>query len=151
MITKSFRNIDNKPVDVLKHTLEILNTYPNVKIHIGTDSQSKRAWTRYSTVIAYRYGSSGVHYIYTLNRIPRVRDLWSRLWKEIEYSMEIAQWLTEKISINIEIDMDYSPDEINESNKLISAASGWATSMGYKVNVKPDNQIATKAADHMCR
>jgi predicted RNase H-related nuclease YkuK (DUF458 family) len=24
-------------------------------------------------------------------------------------------------------------------------------SLGYKTNIKPDNQIATKAADHHCR
>jgi len=39
----------------------------------------------------------------------------------------------------------------NESNKLISATKGWANSLGYKVNVKPNSQIATRAADHHCK
>jgi predicted RNase H-related nuclease YkuK (DUF458 family) len=47
--------------------------------------------------------------------------------------------------------MDYNDDESHKSNRLISAAKGWANSLGYKVNVKPNNQIATKAADHHCR
>ena len=47
--------------------------------------------------------------------------------------------------------MDYNNDEKFISNKLISAAKGWANSLGYKVNVKPHNQIATKAADHHCK
>jgi predicted RNase H-related nuclease YkuK (DUF458 family) len=47
--------------------------------------------------------------------------------------------------------MDYNEDENFKSNKLISAAKGWANSLGYKVNVKPNNQIATRAADYHCK
>ena len=48
--------------------------------------------------------------------------------------------------------MDYNGDEsCLKSHKLISAAKGWANSLGYKVNVKPNNQIATRAADYHCR
>ena len=49
------------------------------------------------------------------------------------------------------IDMDYNEDESYKSHKLISAAKGWANSLGYKVNVKPNNQIATRAADYHCK
>ena len=45
----------------------------------------------------------------------------------------------------------YNSDEYHRSNKLISATKGWANSLGYKVNVKPNNQIATRAADHHCK
>jgi predicted RNase H-related nuclease YkuK (DUF458 family) len=51
----------------------------------------------------------------------------------------------------VEIDMDYKSDESFSSHKLISATRGWANSLGYKVNVKPDNQIATRAADYHCK
>jgi predicted RNase H-related nuclease YkuK (DUF458 family) len=47
--------------------------------------------------------------------------------------------------------MDYNQDEFSQSNKLIGATRGWAVSLGYKVNVKPDIQIATRAADYHCR
>ncbi len=66
-------------------------------------------------------------------------------------SIEVAEWLSNQINVKIEIDMDYNSDEKFISNKLISAAKGWANSLGYKVNVKPNNQIATKAADHHCK
>ena len=48
-------------------------------------------------------------------------------------------------------DRDYNSDENHRSHKLISATKGWANSLGYKVNVKPNNQIATRAADHHCK
>jgi uncharacterized protein len=148
---KIFKTVDGITVDVIKHTTDIINKYPLVEIHIGTDSQSKKRYTKYGTVIAYRYGTSGVHYIYTTDRVLRIKDMWSKLWKEAEYSIGVANWLKAQINVNIQIDMDYSSDEINESHKLINAAVGWATSLGYKTNIKPDNQIATKAADHICR
>ena len=47
--------------------------------------------------------------------------------------------------------MDYNGDENFKSHKLIAAAKGWANSLGYKVNIKPNNQIATRAADHHCK
>ena len=80
-----------------------------------------------------------------------IDDIWKRLWKEAEMSIEVAEWLSNQINVKIEIDMDYNSDEKFISNKLISAAKGWANSLGYKVNVKPNNQIATKAADHHCK
>jgi predicted RNase H-related nuclease YkuK (DUF458 family) len=47
--------------------------------------------------------------------------------------------------------MDYNEDEFYKSNQLIGATKGWANSLGYQVNVKPNIQIATKAADYHCR
>jgi predicted RNase H-related nuclease YkuK (DUF458 family) len=102
-------------------------------------------------VIAYRFGTRGVHYILHKQKVPKIHDKWTRLWKEAELSIETAEWLSEKINVNIQIDLDYNNDEKYFSNKLIQATKGWATSLGYKVNVKPDIQIATRAADYQCR
>ena len=125
--------------------------YPTVKIHIGSDSQNIGKKTKYATVIAYRYGSRGVHYILSKKTELLIKDMWTRLWKEAEMSIDIAQWLTHQVSVRVEIDMDYNSDENFKSSKLISATKGWANSLGYKVNVKPNNQIATKAADYHCK
>lgn len=145
-----FLKIDGEKINPITYTLKIIEKYPDVKIHVGTDSHSLNDNTRYITAIAYRYNQSGVHYIYSKNNFPKIIDKWERLWKETELSIEIAQILNNK-EINIEIDMDYNSDENHRSNKLISATKGWANSLGYKVNVKPNNQIATRAADHHCK
>ena len=146
-----FKTIKGERVNVVQHTLDILRENPNVQIHIGTDSQNFGRVTSYSTVIAYRFGSRGVHYIASKQKIPVIKDMWTKLWKEAELSIEVAEWLTQQINVKVEIDMDYNGDEGHKSHKLISAAKGWANSLGYKVNVKPNNQIATRAADHHCR
>ena len=146
-----FKNIKGERIDPVEHTLKILRDYPTVKIHIGSDSQNIGKKTKYATVIAYRYGSRGVHYIMSKKTELLIKDMWTRLWKEAEMSIDIAQWLTRQVSVRVEIDMDYNSDENFKSNKLISATKGWANSLGYKVNVKPNNQIATKAADYHCK
>ena len=66
--------------------------------------------------------------------------------------MELAELLSNNLpGIRFEIDMDYNDDKYFMSNRLVSAARGWASSYGYKVNIKPHKQIATRAADHHCR
>ena len=46
--------------------------------------------------------------------------MWSRLWKEAEMNIDVAEWLTNQISIRVEIGMDYNSDENFKSSKLIS-------------------------------
>ena len=147
-----FKTVDNREkVDIIKHTLEVLKKCPYAEIHIGTDSQNNGDKTTYSTVIAYKYATRGVHYIVNIQKVPKIKDKWERLWKEVEKTIDIANYLVENLSVKIELDFDLNIDEKYFSNKLVQAASGWGTSMGYKINLKPDNQIATKAADYHCR
>ena len=80
-----------------------------------------------------------------------ITDIWNRLWHEAELSLDTAVWLNQKLKVKIEIDMDYNNDETHKSFKLISAAKGWANSLGYKVNIKPQIQVATRAADYNCK
>tara|TARA_X000000950_G_scaffold56067_2_gene67324 strand:- start:10284 stop:10733 length:450 start_codon:yes stop_codon:yes gene_type:complete len=146
-----FKDVKGERIDPIEHTLNILKNYPHVQIHIGSDSQNVGKKTKYATVIAYRYGSRGVHYILSKKTEVIIKDMWTRLWKEAEMSIDVAEWLTHQVSVRVEIDMDYNSDENFKSSKLISATKGWANSLGYKVNVKPNNQIATRAADYHCK
>ena len=67
--------------------------------------------TKYATVIAYQNDSRGVHYILSKKTELLIKDMWTRLWKEAEMSIDIAQWLTHQVSVRVEIDMDYNSDE----------------------------------------
>ena len=146
-----FRNSKGQILDPLSYTLQIINNYPDVEIHIGTDSYSESDNTRYITAIAYRYKEAGVHYISAKFNVPKINDIWTRLWKETEMSLEIAQKLRHHPKVNLEIDMDYNEDKRFFSNKLVPVAKGWANSLGFKVNIKPYRQIATSAADYLSK
>ena len=146
-----FRNSQGQILDPLSYTLQIINNYPDVEIHIGTDSYSESDNTRYITAIAYRYKEAGVQYIYSKFNVPKINDIWTRLWKETELSLEIAQKLRHHPKVDLEIDMDYNEDKRFFSNKLVPVAKGWANSLGFKVNIKPYRQIATSAADYLSK
>ena len=146
-----FRNSKGEILDPLSYTLQIIDNYPDVEIHIGTDSYSESDNTRYITAIAYTYKEAGVKYIYSKFNVPKINDIWTRLWKETEMSLEIAQKLRHHPKVNLEIDMDYNEDKRFFSNKLVPVAKGWANSLGFKVNIKPYRQIATSAADYLSK
>jgi predicted RNase H-related nuclease YkuK (DUF458 family) len=118
---------------------------------VGTDSQSLAKKTQYITVIAYKYGNRGVHYILKKRGVPQIKDLWTRLWRETELSIDIAETIKKSLNIIPQIDLDYNENENFKSNKLVNASKGLANSLGYKVNIKPHIQIATRAADYHCK
>ena len=150
-LPKRFKKVDGTYIDVVKHTIESLKQNPHTQIHIGTDSQNLGEITCYVTVIAYRYGTNGVHYILHKQKVPRIKDMWSRLWKETEMTLEVAEWMKQKLPfLELIIDMDFNDDKYWASNQLITAAKGWAQSLGYKVNTKPVTLIACRAADYNC-
>ena len=147
----AFKDINGNTIDHIDHTREILKKNPFVEVHVGTDSQSLAKKTQYITVIAYRYGNRGVHYILKKSGVPKIKDLWTRLWKETELSIDIAENIKKSLNITPEIDLDYNENENFKSNKLVNASKGLANSLGYKVNIKPHIQIATRAADYHCK
>jgi predicted RNase H-related nuclease YkuK (DUF458 family) len=150
---KIFRKIDGtKITDVVRYTLDMMSQHPELKIHVGTDSQNVEDTTVYVSVIAYHIGNNGVHYIYYKEKVPRINDMWTRLWKEAEKTIEIAQWFTQKAnSIKLELDLDYNDDKFAGSNQLVPATKGWAESLGYKTHIKPEVCVAIRAADYHCR
>jgi predicted RNase H-related nuclease YkuK (DUF458 family) len=147
-----FRTESGELVNVIDHTVEQIDSHNDVKIYVATDSQNFGEHSVYATAIVYRYGLRGAHYIYSKQKIPRIKSTFERLFKEAELSIETAQHLTNSLPIVIEaIELDYNNKKITKSTPLISSTRGWAESLGYKVKVKPDEMLAAKAADHLCR
>ncbi len=126
--------------------LELHKDY-DVKIYLGCDSQTKANITAYATTLVFHIETSGCHVIYKKETVPVVRDMWNRLWREAELSVETALYLRER-GIEIDtIDLDYNIDPIHNSNKLVKAAVGYVESLGFKARVKPDILPAVYAAD----
>ena len=118
----------------------------DVKIYLGCDSQNKQM-TTYATTIVFHVESSGCHVIYKKSRVDKINDMWTRLWGEVERSVEVALYLRENgIEINT-IDLDYNIDPSHQSNKLVKAAVGYVESLGIQARVKPDLLPAVYAAD----
>jgi predicted RNase H-related nuclease YkuK (DUF458 family) len=70
---KYFKTEQGLTVNIVEHTLQELEKWPNLVIRIGTDSQNYSSITRYVTTIVYRYGNRGAHYIFYKQDLPRVK------------------------------------------------------------------------------
>ena len=66
-----FKNSTGKEIEPINYTLNIMKRYPDVEIHIGTDSNSLSHHTKYVTAIAYRYKAVSYTHL-TLPTSPKV-------------------------------------------------------------------------------
>lgn len=149
---KYFQTEEGKLINLHEHILEQIKENPETKIYISTDSQNYGAKTVYAIAVVFRYGLRGAHYVYRRERLPRIRDNFSRLWKEAEYTIETGEYITKNLPVKIEaLEFDYNNKKITKSTNLVQSVIGWATSLGYRALAKPDEMIAAKAADHVCR
>lgn len=157
-----YHKINGEEVSIIPYIIETLKNNNVESIHVGTDSQNIGRKTVVVTVIAFRYGISnyncgtlmgkGVHYIYNKYRVKKIKSVEERLMFEVENTLNLALWIREHIpTIKLQVDMDINSDEHHLSNKIVNQTRGWGEGLGFKVNIKPNNQIATRAADHHCR
>jgi predicted RNase H-related nuclease YkuK (DUF458 family) len=139
-------------VEVESYVEDYFAKNKETQIMIGCDSQNRGDETIYGIVLVlYREGKGG-HVLYEKRRVPRIRERWLRLWKEVELSVELANYLVENGLPKARwIDVDLNPDPRYKSNDVIRAAVGLVESMGYKVRTKPYSLAATYAADKVCK
>ncbi len=129
------------------------NANSNIKIYVGCDSQNlkRKPVTGYVTVVAFHIGTTGVHLIFLPEKVSKIRDSWTRLWGEVERTMKIAEELrAANILINC-IDLDFNQDDAHDSNRLVAAGEGLFRGLGYNVASKPDDLVASRAADHIIK
>lgn len=145
---------DREPVELAPYLKQYIDQVgkDNVRLYIGCDSQNKSDWTNYATTVVVHIGTTGCHVLYQRERVrPRINDFWTRLWKEVERSVEVALYLQDN-GIEVDnIDLDLNEDPNMRSNKLVSAAKGYVESLGIKARIKPELLPAIHAADHMIK
>lgn len=145
------QNGNKVDIDVVDYCKKYLSDNRSAEIHIGTDSQNHRKFSAYVIAIAFRNENHGAHVIYTSFHIPKIRDKFSRLWKEAEYSISVADILR-KNEIPIKyIELDFNKKKNTGSNMMIAPSVGYVLGMGYSAITKPDDLVACKAADHILR
>lgn len=156
---KYFKTEKGKIVDVIEYSVLQLSKEPNTHIHIATDSQVHGPKITYVISIVYRFGLKGAHCIHKRIKedrppksVPQTEQVLERLTNEVYKTMELAQYISDNSSIKIyAVEFDFNEEEIHLSNKLIAMATGWAKGLGYNVRVKPEELLACKYADHLCR
>ena len=144
--------LDNTDYEISSYVKKYLleNSKYTIKLHVGCDSQNISSCTNYATTVLFHIGNTGCHFLYNKERLPKIEDMWTKLWGETTRSVEVANYLKER-GIKVDsIDLDFNSDESYQSNKLVSASVGFVESMGFTANVKPTILPAISAADMMC-
>ena len=130
---------------------EYIKKNPKAQIIVGCDSKNRDDETVYGLVVVLYKNKKGGHVLYGKERVPRVRDRWSRLWKEVEYSVDMANQLVQSgLPKATFIDLDLNPDPQFKSNDVVRAAVGLVESMGYQARTNPYSLCASYAADKVC-
>jgi len=144
-----FRKLSNRQVvDLLPYAVEFLRANPKHKIYVGSDSQNNKRVTVYVTVIVFHGCGGGGHVLFSKTTLPRINDRFTRLWKEVEFSIEAAEQLKALGLPPIEsIDLDLNPDPKYGSNNVLRSAVGYVESLGYTARIKPHATMASCVAD----
>ena len=150
-----FKNIKGDYItNIIDYANDIVRKDPNIRIYIGTDSQNYSTGTSFATVIAFRYSfGKGVHVLYKkdINK-PKIKQLSTRLLLEAEKTIEVAEWFSQNSILKIEaVEFDVNKDTKAGSHFMESTVSGWGAGLGYKSLTKPDELVACKAANELCR
>ena len=105
-----FRILDSqfKIDDGISYIKNYIAANPNLIVSIGCDSQNFRKYCAYVTAIALRTPKAGAHVIYQSQFVPKIKDKYSRLWRETEESVSLAKILIDH-GINIDlIELDFN-------------------------------------------
>lgn len=138
-------------VELASYINEFLELYPECELYVGCDSQNYRSYTVYVTTVVFRFPDNGAHVIYRKERVPRIADLWTKLWGETERSVETAELIRNETEAGIkQIDLDFNTDPAYPSNKVLNASAGYISSMGFKAKAKPGLLMAAWAANVLC-
>jgi len=152
---KTFRLFGGEKIEnVFEYVNNYIKKFPETKIIVGTDSKQYKHYTNFVTVIGLIKPRKGVHIIYKLEKLRKIKDIFSRLWNEIELSRLISDELENHINDSgkkiITIHIDINGNKKEKSNIVHDSAVGYLKGLGYVVESKPNGWAATKAADMLC-
>jgi len=159
----------------------IKNVDRNAKIIVGCDSDNHARKTNYAiTVVFYNEKlRNGAHVVYATYRVPKIKDVITKLWNEAVFVHSVAESLDNTlrdIHYYYKFDKNYydgsMPDKLveihvdlnatkntrngarftnNKSNKIYNDVMGWLCGERYKVMAKPYSYVSSNCADKICR
>ena len=79
--------------DLGEYCRNYIRKYPDIVIFVGCDSKQMRKRSLFATAICFYHPNNGAHIIFRRDRITKIRDMFSRLWQEAEFSREVSEYL----------------------------------------------------------
>lgn len=127
----------------------------DTRLMVGTDSQLCGKVFKFITVVCvYKQGHGGDYY-YTIDYEDKKQYRGKqhlRIQREVQRSVEIADWILDSTSLVSEIHIDASPKEANEfTSQYSDALKGYAIGAGYVAKIKPESFVASSVSDRHLR
>ncbi len=158
----NFKKLGGSYIDDLGHYVrEYVKQYPNVVISVGCDSKQHKYNTVYGMVVAMYHPQNACHYVFTREKVGKVKDMYLRLYGEVERVLKIGEYLEteldgiykreEEFNKLVELHLDFNPDPMYKSNVIHSVGISILKGYGYRVKTKPFAWASTVCADLICK
>ena len=136
--------------DLGKYINEYLTKHTDAEIYIGTDS-AERYETVYVSVVVFRHPGNGAHVIFRKEYEKRSPDLFTKLWREVEKTSDLAHYVKDYLPEGrmLTLDLDLNSLKRHASNIAHDAGKGYLIGQGFNVRTKPQSWSASRAADHL--
>jgi uncharacterized protein len=159
---KDFKKFGGEVIfDLGQYVREYVLKHKEVKIYVGCDSEQYNNHTQYAVVVVLYHEGNGAHYIFRRERTKKVKEMFTRLWGEVERVLELADYLEKELDgvykrenpleKLVEIHIDLNPSPMHKSNVVFNAGVGTCKGQGYRVKTKPHAFAASVCADLICR
>lgn len=146
-----------------EYAREYIKKYPDVRIYVGCDSANRRKYSLYGITVCFRHPGNGVHITFKRVKVEKIRDMFSRLWKEVEFCKEVGEYLETELKglylvegskpeeKLVDLDLDLNKNVKWKSNRVLDAGVGYLTGLGFRVRSKPTAWASSCAADMIGR
>lgn len=115
---ESFKKFGGEHVrDVGQYVLDYVTQYPETMVFIGTDSTQLRKQTLYATAVMLYHPGGGAHIVFKRDRVPKIKDLFTRLWKEVEIVKEVAEYIDSTLKGKYKF--EWTKDTLREYNNML--------------------------------
>lgn len=174
---KKFRKYDGETIeDIVQYISDYVKKGGDVRVIVGCDSIQRKSYTMYAlTIMLYdEMIHKGAHIVYMKIRTKKERDVFSRIMNESLYSLDLSNWLdekldgiynkpnfisndydgsvpTKKVEIHVDVNPDYGKNNKNKSHIAYKSIMGLLCGCGYSVKCKPLSFAATCAADSILK
>jgi len=122
------------------------------KVYVGTDSQLFPNKCNFVTVIAFHDIDQRVaRYFFKKFKVDATKfnNLSAKILKEVELAIQTAQIVNDMCKeAEIELHIDIGTTEKNKTSQFFKMISGWVTSTGYDLRVKPRSWASSLADTH---
>lgn len=143
-------------IDWLKNKeTKAVNNGDKTKLIVGTDSQLQGYRFRFITCVCLITEGKGGDFVFGTSYEDRVQykgNQKTRMFKEVEKSVEVANMILEKTGNVAEIHIDASPSfRKNFTSSFSDSLVGYATANGFDAKIKPDSVVSSCIADRLTK